>query len=144
MAKEAVTKNSKKQAIEWLKSANDDLDSINYLIQAEHLTNIVAFHSQQAIEKSFKAILAFEDRRIPKKHDLFALHEIVKDDIRNIDSDLLFRINELYIESRYPGDIGLLPYGKPAISDAKEFYEYAINIFEKVCNILDIKIDDFK
>ena len=65
MAKEAVTKNSKKQAIEWLKSANDDLDSISYLIQAEHLTNIVAFHSQQAIEKSFKAILAFENRRIP-------------------------------------------------------------------------------
>jgi len=38
---------NKKQAMEWLKTASDDLDSIGYIIK------IVAFHSQQAIEKSF-------------------------------------------------------------------------------------------
>ena len=42
-----------KQATEWLKAAQDDLDSISYIIEAQHLTNVVAFHSQQAIEKSF-------------------------------------------------------------------------------------------
>ena len=134
--------NNKELAKKWLRVAKDDLDSINYILKAEHLTNIVAFHSQQAIEKSFKAILAFENRRIPKKHDLFALHEIVKNDIKSIDNNLLFRINELYIESRYPGDIGLLPSGKPTIRDAKEFYRFATEIFKEVCNILEIRVDE--
>ena len=53
-------------AKEWLKAAKYDLDAINYLIDIEHLTNVVVFHSQQAIEKSFKAIIEFQDRRVPK------------------------------------------------------------------------------
>ena len=32
-----------------------------------------------------------------------------------------------YIDSRYPGDMGLLPYGKPTLEDAKEFHEFALN-----------------
>ena len=51
---------NKKQAIEWIKAANDDLDNISYIIKIEHLTNIVAFHSQQAIEKSFKALIEYK------------------------------------------------------------------------------------
>ena len=47
-------------------------------------------------------------------------------------------LDKLYIDSRYPGDMGLLPYGKPTTEDAKEFYEFALNIFDKVCKILDI------
>ena len=53
---------AKKLATQWLKAANDDLDNISYIIQVEHLTNVVAFHSQQAIEKSFKAILVFQNK----------------------------------------------------------------------------------
>ncbi len=31
---------------EWLKAAKDDLDTIEELIDKDHLTNIVAFHAQ--------------------------------------------------------------------------------------------------
>jgi len=50
----------KYQGTQWLKAAKDDLDSIGYIINAEHLTNIVAFHSQQAIEKTFKSLLEYK------------------------------------------------------------------------------------
>jgi len=37
---------------EWLSRAKDDLDVIAEIINKQHLTNMVAFHAQQAIEKS--------------------------------------------------------------------------------------------
>ena len=45
-------------AAEWLKAAKLDIESIGYIINVEHLTPIVAFHSQQAIEKTLKALIA--------------------------------------------------------------------------------------
>ena len=51
---------------------------------------------------------------------------------------MLDEINEIYIDSRYPADLGLLPYGKPTLEDAKEFYEFAQSIFDTVCAILGI------
>ena len=35
-----------------------------------------------------------------------------------------------------PGDLGLLPNGKPTIADAEEFYNFAKEIFEKVKKII--------
>ena len=37
--------------------------------------------------------------------------------------------DELYIESHYPGDFGLMPNGKPSVEEAKEFYEFAKTIY---------------
>jgi hypothetical protein len=34
----------------------------------EHLTNMVAFHSQQAIEKSIKAVLEEKENHVPRMH----------------------------------------------------------------------------
>ena len=133
--------NSKKQAIEWLKAGKDDLDSISYIINVEHLTNIISFHAQQAIEKSFKSLLEYKKISIIKTHNLERLYREVKEYIEVEDYDKLELINELYIDSRYPGDIGLLPYGKPTLEDAKKFYEFANDIFNKVCEILDVKRD---
>jgi len=42
---------------EWIKAASDDLLVIEKIIDNEELTHIVAFHSQQAIEKSLKSLL---------------------------------------------------------------------------------------
>jgi len=41
-------------SIEWLKAAKDDLDLINKIINESNLTNLAAFHAQQAVEKSLK------------------------------------------------------------------------------------------
>jgi len=58
--------------------------------------------------------------------------------------ELLQLLDELYIDSRYPGDMGLLPYGKPTLEDAKEFYEFAQSVFDKVCEILAVDRDMLK
>lgn len=61
-----------------------------------------------------------------------------------VHTNMLESLNELYIESRYPGDMGLLPYGKPTLADAKEFYEFANTIFEQTCTRLGISISEIK
>jgi len=135
---------NRKQAIEWLKAVKDDLDSISYIIDVKHLTNIISFHAQQAIEKSFKSLLEYKKIPIIKTHNLERLYKKVKDYIEIDDYDKLELINELYIDSRYPASFGLLPYGKPTLEDAKEFYEFANDIFERVCQILEVDKDSLK
>jgi len=34
--------------------------------------------------------------------------------------------------------MGLLPYGKPTLEDAKRFYKFANNTFQKICKVLNI------
>ena len=88
-----------------------DVKAASVIINEEYLTNIVAFHCQQAIEKYFKAYILEYDRPLLKIHDLSKLYGMIKDikDLE-IDEDLLSIINETYIEDRYPGELGLLPY----------------------------------
>ena len=128
---------------EWLKASKLDLENIKYIIEAEHLTSVVAFHAQQSIEKSFKAVIEYQNKKIPKQHDLLKLKNLINDILNIKDDDILDSLNTLYIDSRYPGDLGLLPYGQPTIEDAKEFYALALRIFEDVGNMLymDIKGD---
>ena len=123
-------KKNKFHAIGWLKAAKDDLDAISYLIKVEHLTNIVAFHSQQVIEKSFKAVLEYYESPLIKTHNLEKLYKQIKNFINiDIDYEKLEFINEFYIDSRYPADFGLLPYGKPTLKDAQELYDFCERSF---------------
>ncbi len=136
---------AKKQAIEWLLSAYSDLKNIQYILNDEFLTHVVAFHCQQAIEKSLKASLENSSKDVPKVHKLQNL--IAKVDFNiDVNDEIIMILDELYIESRYPGDMGLLPNGKPRVGDAKEFYAFASPLFEEVCEIFGINkrevIDD--
>ncbi|GBU27991.1 hypothetical protein R84B8_01547 [Treponema sp. R8-4-B8] len=45
-----------------------------------------------------------------------------------IDEKTLFAVNEIYTESRYPGELGLVPSGMPTVEEAKEFLKYAKDI----------------
>jgi len=40
--------------------------------------------------------------------------------------------------------MGLLPHGKPTLEDAQEFYDFAVDIFNQVCNILNIDPEEVK
>lgn len=104
----------RRQAKAWLDSARDDLGVVEEIINRDDLTSMVAFHCQQAIEKSFKAVLEEYERTVPRIHDLITLHNQTEKYIKfKIESDLLNQLNELYIDARYPADFGLLPGGKP-------------------------------
>ncbi len=122
---------------EWLNASKDDLLTIEEIIDNPHLTHIVAFHAQQSVEKSMKAILEENEIDIPKIHKLLNLYNKVSFALEDLDEDIMSILDGLYIESRYPGDMGLLPYGKPSIDDAKVFYDFALSTYDKVCKRLE-------
>ncbi len=49
-----------------------------------------------------------------------------------IDHRIVQILDSLYIEARYPVDIGLLQDGKPTPEDAQKFIEFAILIYDYV------------
>lgn len=55
---------------EWLNRAKDDLDVVEEIFDNENLTNMVAFHSQQAVEKLFKSIVEEFEIGFIKTHKL--------------------------------------------------------------------------
>ena len=93
------------------------------------LTNIVAFHCQQAIEKYLKAFLIEKDIPIIRTHDLIKLNGMISEvkDL-GIDEKKLMIVNEVYMESRYPGELGLVSDGILSDQQTKEFVEYAKEI----------------
>ncbi len=122
---------------EWLKAAKDDLDTVEELITEEHLTNIVAFHAQQCVEKSIKAMM--EEFEIPfsKIHSLETLIEKLVDKIDfDIENEIVLKLDKLYLDARYPGDTGLLPDGKPSIGEAKSFLNFAKAFYSNIRKIL--------
>ncbi|MDR1030115.1 MAG: HEPN domain-containing protein [Treponema sp.] len=120
----------KRQTEEWLLLADNDLYAAEIIIKADYpLTNIIAFHCQQTIEKYLKAYLIENGIPLIKTHDLIKLNDMTKG-IKDlgIDEKKLIIISEVYIESRYPGDLGLLPNGMPTEEQVKVFIEYAKEI----------------
>ena len=123
----------KRATAEWLKSAAMDIENIAQIIDLEHLTPVAAFHAQQCVEKCFKAILEEHSKKVPKDHSTLRLYGLVKELIPvAVDISVLTDLDDLYIESRYPGELGLLPGGKPTLADVREFYEVAKNIYDQV------------
>jgi len=119
----------KRQAEYWLDSAQDDLILIEEIIENEHLTHMTAFHAQQAIEKSIKAILEEKESHVPKIHNIITLEGHVEKYIKlDFDQDIFDQLNEVYIDSRYPTDLGLLPDGKPPREIAEKFFSMATEI----------------
>jgi HEPN domain-containing protein len=125
----------KKQAEDWLYAAEDDLKLIDKIIADESLTNMVAFHSQQAIEKSLKSVLEEYESKVPRIHNIIKLKEMTEKYINfQVDKKTLVQINEIYSDARYPADIGLVPSGKPGIELAKKFYQFALNVRKEILN----------
>jgi HEPN domain-containing protein len=116
----------KKITDEWLNSAGSDLQLIQEIIEVESLTHLAAFHAQQVIEKSFKAIIEEFDLGFIKTHSLETLYNKVKEIMPVLfDYELLILLDQLYIDSRYPGQMGLLPNGKPNLQEAMDFFHLA-------------------
>ncbi len=122
---------------EWLNRAYDDLSVIEKIIEDENLTNMVAFHAQQAAEKTLKAVIEEYEIGFVRTHKLEFLLEKVRSHIA-FDADMtnIRRLDEVYTETRYPADLGLLPYGKPTSEDAVKFYEFVKSMYENAEIIL--------
>jgi HEPN domain-containing protein len=121
---------------EWLSAAEDDLISAKKLVDEIRLTNIVAFHCQQCIEKGFKALIEEILGTSVKSHDLLRLKETANMFLSDAEMILLATINEVYIDARYPGDMGLMPQGKPTIAEAKRFILFSQFILERITSTI--------
>jgi HEPN domain-containing protein len=122
---------------EWLKAAKDDLLVIERIGTEPLLTHMVAFHAQQCIEKSVKAVLEEHEVGTVRVHNLDRLIELSSDYLSlDIDIVTIEKLDKLYIDSRYPGDLGLLPDGKPTTKDSEEFSELAKGVYETVKSYL--------
>ncbi|HNS21685.1 MAG TPA: HEPN domain-containing protein [Sedimentisphaerales bacterium] len=110
----------------WLHAAHDDLRVTERIASDESLTHMVAFHAQQCIEKSLKAIVEEHQLGHIRIHNLARLLEIVRP-ILAIDAEaiLIEKLDKLYIDARYPAELGLLPNGRPTLTDARQFYALA-------------------
>jgi HEPN domain-containing protein len=122
---------------EWLARANDDLETIKEIIDNPELTNIAAFHAQQAIEKSLKAVIEEFKIGFIKIHNLEKLFALTNNYLQiEINLELVKKLDALYIDSRYPSEFGILPYGKPTVEDATEFSEFAKRVVSGISNFL--------
>ena len=117
---------------EWLDLAFLDLESISYLIIDDRLTGQVAFLSQQAIEKSLKAIIEEYNSKVPRIHSLSKLFELCSANIDlEVNEIVVIALDSIYTESRYPGEQGLLPEGKPGKDQVSKYFEFAKYVFTK-------------
>ena len=115
---------------QWLEFAQTDLRSCENNLNDEFVTNVVAFHAQQAVEKAFKALIEEKGIRMSRIHNLIRLHELTESFlISAIEETELEMLDSIYTSSRYPGNIGLLSTGKPSMAEGKELYEIALKIY---------------
>ena len=117
-----------------MKFAKIDLDSAIKLLEDPGLTQCAAFHCQQSIEKSFKAILEEIQNKIPRTHDLEKLYGLIEEYKIElvIDEDVLDEVNDVYIETRYPSDLGLIPEGIPKVETVERFYNLSNSIYKQI------------
>jgi HEPN domain-containing protein len=123
----------RKASAEWMVSAEMDLENVVQIVQLEHLTPVAAFHAQQCVEKCFKAVLEEHSKKVPKDHSTLRLWGLTRNLISiEVDSSILTDLDDLYIEARYPGELGLLPDGRPTLADVREFLDVAQSIYNQV------------
>ncbi len=116
----------------WYIHAREDYETIN-LITDTHLYRVRCFHSQQLAEKIIKAALYEGGIKVPRTHNITYLVSLFDFEIPINKNDMEF-LSTIYIESRYPPDIGLLPEGEPTEADAlraenaaKQIYDFFVN-----------------
>ena len=121
----------------WLHKAGEDLEAVRALRLRPHLTPLIAFHAQQCVEKCLKAVAEERLGKSPRIHDLRRLWEIVADQFSEaLDIDMLRELTDLYTESRYPGEFGLIATGRPTEKDASRFECFAEQVHAAALAIL--------
>ena len=127
---------NKTYAKEWLTFAIKNLKTAILLFEANHFEDIIGIELQQAIEKILKAILANDNVKIPKDHDLVKLYFTVEDYIHSEEDEIIYLrlATDYYKENKYPNP----NYCLPSREEIKEVLDFTEKLFGRVCKILDI------
>ncbi len=131
---------NKTSAKEWLVKAWHHFSSGRVLYNANHYTDSIGIDLHYAVEIMLKSILAYENKKIHKTHDLIELSKLLKDFISFDDDeiDLLIIISEYHITESYPAYNRILPTRE----EIKKVLHFAQELFDRVCKILDINIQE--
>ena len=126
---------NKKLALEWLEKAWHDLESARILFDANHFTDVIGIDLQQGIEKTLKSLLAYQNKKIIKTHNLIILADESKNLIfLNEDQTRLFELATLYYkEGRYPDFNTEMPEKKDII----DIMNLAYNLYYQAVKIVD-------
>ena len=132
---------NKTASIEWLIIAYHDLKSAQILYEADHYTDSIGSDLQQSIEKTLKSMLAFNNFKIPKTHDLYEIYDLFDDfTLEENEILILYTATEYLKEDRYPNP----NYCLPEKEEIKEVLDFTQSLLESVCTVLNIELSEIK
>jgi HEPN domain-containing protein len=128
---------NKLYANEWLALADKNLKTADLLFREDHFTDVIGIEIQQALEKTFKALLAYNNIQIEKTHDLIKLHDINEEFIvlSPQNHELLDIITDYYLANRYPGP----NYSMPSMHEIEAALKLAHQIYSVVNEFINGK-----
>ena len=117
----------RKEVLDWLNSAEDDLETAEVLFKQE-IFYACAFYCQQSSEKALKALFIHKFKKGTQLHNLIGLAKEL-----GVPQEILSstkRLNPHYVQTRYPDVANAIP--KDAYDDeiAQELIEEAKKVFE--------------
>jgi HEPN domain-containing protein len=121
-----MQRNEQDLLLQWNEIAENDLKMANIALEKK-MNLYAAFHCQQSIEKSLKALFIFHNKETPPLiHDINKLYLLVVQHEKELqfDPEFLIKLSSYYITTRYPSykrkvEEILLP------SDLNLFFKYA-------------------
>ena len=120
---------ARRMSRDWLAKAAVDLLVCERLEGAD-LSEAVAFHAQQAAEKSIKALLVARQVEFPKTHDIERLVELVASGDDSLAAALAdaAELTPYGVEYRYPGDHAPVSHAeaRKCVSRARTVYDEVV------------------
>ena len=122
----------------WLEKAWHNLSAAKVLFEANHFSDVIAVEIHYALEKIFKAYLAYENRKIPRTHDLVELSTYIEHYrvFEDKEIDILEIASDYHIEAAYP----VFERSEISYEELSKVIDFTQNFFDQTINILGIKI----
>ena len=129
---------NKESAKSWIVKSWHHYKSGVILYDALHYTDTIAVDLHYAIEIMLKSLLAYDNKKIIKTHDLVEIYDNIKQYIDFNEDELLLLdiITTYHIKESYPA----LDRTMPSRNEIKEVLEFTKELLERICKILKIDI----
>ena len=116
----------------WLGFANEDRIACERLLDTGGIEGVVAFHAQQVVEKSLKAVIVAAGSQPPRVHDLTRLLAIAQE-LAALElpcsEDTIARVDQYYTLSRYPQSLEVLGPPRPSHGELAEMVSCAADVY---------------
>jgi len=129
-------------AKEWLTKAWHHYSSGVVLYDVQHYTDVIAVDLHYAVEITLKSILAYENKKIAKTHDISELAKLLEDKISFNEDDqrMMVMITTYHIKGSYPTPNRKLP----SRDEIKRVIDFSHFLLVEICILLNISIDEIK